>query len=251
MFESTLAAQGLDHHSRKLTAFYVAVLAHFSVFAAVAAASFLDVRMPKGPELPIPAFIVIQLPPTDTDFWHPPAPAQPPPKKGGSEASHAIALPPPIVIPKSTPEHTASPAPPAVDSDTPTGPGDSGPGDTNGSPYGVPGGAGTDPGGVGVGDGPTGPVAITTEMARPQLLRKIDPIYPATARSARIGGRVTIEAVIGLEGSVEAAQIVGSTSSLFDDAALDAVRQWRYRPATLNGSPVRVYLRVIVDFTLR
>jgi protein TonB len=251
MFESTLAAQGLDHRSRIQMAFIVAVLAHVGVLAVVAGASFLDVGMPKGPELPIPAFIVIERPPTDTDFWRRPAPAQPPPKRGGSETSHAIALPPPIVVPKSTPETIPAPAPPIVESDTPIGPDGSGPGDDNGSPNGVPGGTGTDPGSGGPGEGLGGPVAITAEMTPPQLLRKIDPIYPATARSARIGGRVTIEAVIGLDGSVEASQIVGSTSPLFDDAALDAVRQWRYRPAMLNGSPVRVYLRVVVDFVLR
>jgi protein TonB len=249
MFESTLAAQGLDHRSRIQMAFTVAVLAHLGVLAVVAAASFWNVPMPQGPEIP-----VIFLPPESIPvekFWRPPKPERPAPPKGGGGTTHAIALPPPIVVPKSPPETIPAPAPPTVESDTPIGTDGSGPGDKNGSPYGVPGGTGTDPGADGPGVGPGGPVAITAEMTPPQLLRKFEPVYPATARMARIGGRVTIEAVIGLDGSVEASQIVGSTSPLFDDAALDAVRQWRYRPATMNGNPVRVYLRVVVDFVLR
>jgi TonB family protein len=57
--------------------------------------------------------------------------------------------------------------------------------------------------------------------------------------------------VIGLDGGVESAEVLASTNPLFDRAAADAVRKWRYRAATMNGAPVRVYFTVVVDFVVR
>jgi protein TonB len=88
-------------------------------------------------------------------------------------------------------------------------------------------------------------------MVRPVLLTKVQPDYPKVARQARLEGKVTVQAVIGLDGSVESVEVMRSTSSLFEGAALDAVRQWKYRPATMGGQPVRVYFVVEVGFVLR
>jgi protein TonB len=60
---------------------------------------------------------------------------------------------------------------------------------------------------------------------------------------------VILEAVISENGNVEGVKVLASRG-LLDQAAIDAVRQWRYRPATLNGKPVRVYFTVTVDFVL-
>jgi protein TonB len=88
-------------------------------------------------------------------------------------------------------------------------------------------------------------------MVRPLLLVKVEPSYPLAARRAGLSGRVTVSAVIGLEGGVESAEVLASSNPLFDQAALDAVRKWRYRPATMNGRPVRVFFTVVVDFVVR
>ena len=88
-------------------------------------------------------------------------------------------------------------------------------------------------------------------MVRPVLLHKVQPEYPNVARRIRLEGRVTVQAVIGLDGSVESVEILRSSSPLFDDAALGAVKQWTYRPATMGGQPVRVYFVVEVGFVLR
>ena len=88
-------------------------------------------------------------------------------------------------------------------------------------------------------------------MVRPVLLVKVEPVYPEVARRAGLSGKVTVSAVIGLEGGVESAEVLASTNPLFDRAALDAVRKWRYRPATMSGRPVRVYFTVVVDFLVR
>jgi protein TonB len=76
------------------------------------------------------------------------------------------------------------------------------------------------------------------------------PVYPAAARAARLEGTVIIEAIIAADGTVRDARVLRSIP-LLDRAALDAVRQWRYRPTTLNGTPVEVVMTVTLTFTIR
>lgn len=82
----------------------------------------------------------------------------------------------------------------------------------------------------------------------PELLRRVDPQYPEAARKARIEGVVILDAVIAASGEVEEVRVLRSAGKLLDDAAARALRQWTYRPATLNGRAVRVLLTVTVDF---
>jgi protein TonB len=79
------------------------------------------------------------------------------------------------------------------------------------------------------------------------LVRKIEPEYPAIARQARIQGQVVLEAVIAKDGTVQNLHVV-SGHPLLVDAALAAVRRWRYRPYLLNGVPVEVETTVTVTF---
>jgi protein TonB len=81
----------------------------------------------------------------------------------------------------------------------------------------------------------------------PHKIRDVAPVYPAIAHSARIGGTVQVEATVGPDGKVVDARIVQSVP-LLDQAALDAVQQWQYEPATQNGKPVPVVMRVNVKF---
>jgi protein TonB len=94
-------------------------------------------------------------------------------------------------------------------------------------------------------------VYLTGDMVRPVLLSRVEPSYPQVARRAGLGGRVTVRAVIAEDGSVDTVEVLASTNSLFNEAAVDAVRKWRYRPARMNGGPVRVYFSVVVDFLVR
>ena len=82
-------------------------------------------------------------------------------------------------------------------------------------------------------------------------VKKVDaaPVYPAIAQSARVEGVVILEAVIDVQGRVESARILRSIP-LLDQAALDAVRQWRFTAARLNGDAVPVVMTVTVNFTL-
>ena len=92
------------------------------------------------------------------------------------------------------------------------------------------------------------PVRIGGQIKSPTKVKDVKPVYPAIAQSARVDGRVTIEATIGTDGKVSDAKVVQSIP-LLDQAALDAVRQWEYTPTLLNGVPVPVLVTVSINFT--
>ena len=94
-----------------------------------------------------------------------------------------------------------------------------------------------------------GPVTVGGKVRAPQLLREVKPAYPSLARAARIQGTVKIEAILSADGTVRDARVV-SGHPLLLAAALDAVRQWLYRPTVLNDVPVEVKLAIDVNFTL-
>ena len=89
--------------------------------------------------------------------------------------------------------------------------------------------------------GVTPPVAIETGA----------PAYPELARRAHMEGVVVLEAIIGADGSVRDVRVVRGVSPLLDPAALEAVKRWRYRPASIDGRHVAVYLKVVLTFSLR
>lgn len=93
------------------------------------------------------------------------------------------------------------------------------------------------------------PFAVGGRIAMPQRLVHAQPVYPAIARVGHVQGTVEISIVIDTRGNVERAQIVKSIPQL-DRAALDAVRQWKYAPTVVNGTPVPVTMVVQVAFTL-
>ncbi len=88
------------------------------------------------------------------------------------------------------------------------------------------------------------------EVRQPVKIHDAAPLYPAIAQSARVQGIVIIQATVGVDGQVIDASVLRSVP-LLDEAALAAVRQWRYTPTRLNGAPVAVVMTVTVNFTLR
>ena len=92
------------------------------------------------------------------------------------------------------------------------------------------------------------PLRVGGQIQAPRKIKDVQPVYPATAQSARVAGAVTIEATIGPDGKVIDAKVVRSVP-LLDQAALDAVRQWEYLPTLLNGVPVPVLVTVTINFT--
>lgn len=96
---------------------------------------------------------------------------------------------------------------------------------------------------------PSRPVPVGGDVQMAKVLRKVIPEYPALARSARISGVVRLIGIIGKDGTIQNLQLV-SGHPLLARAAMEAVRQWVYKPTLLNGMPVEVIAPIEVNFTL-
>jgi protein TonB len=86
-------------------------------------------------------------------------------------------------------------------------------------------------------------------MLEGNLIRRVQPIYPPLARSARIQGAVILAAVISKAGTIDDLRVVSGHPMLVR-AAIDAVSQWRYRPYILNNEPIEVETQITVNFFL-
>jgi protein TonB len=184
----------------------------------------------------------------------PPPPPPPPPAAAPVKIVKQIqtdivngALRTPTKIPQKIQMIKEDEAPPAMASS----------GVVGGVPGGIPGGQ---MGGVIGGIISSTPVAVP-KVATPQrvrvsagvtsglLVRRVNPVYPPLARQARIQGQVVLRAQIGKDGSIQNLQLVSGHPMLVQ-SALDAVKQWKYKPYLLNGEPVEVDTEVLVNFTL-
>jgi protein TonB len=94
---------------------------------------------------------------------------------------------------------------------------------------------------------PAAPLPIGGAVSVAQLIKSVPPEYPAIARSQRVSGKVQIDALIDAEGNVAAVNVL-SGPTLLHRAATDAVKRWKYKPATLNGEPTSMHLTVTVEF---
>ncbi len=93
------------------------------------------------------------------------------------------------------------------------------------------------------------PIKVGSNIKGPTRIKAVPPVYPAEAAASKTQGVVVIEATINAAGVVSDARVVRSVP-IFDQAALDAVRQWRYNPTFVNGLAVPVIITVTVNFSL-
>jgi protein TonB len=192
----------------------------------------------------------------------PPPPPPPPPPPAATPVQRVVRpvarliqagrLTAPTAIPKDIKIFKEEEAPPDVGM---------GVGVVGGVPGGVPGGqAGGVLGGIigGVADSnlPPPPKAAPPQRVRvggnvqqAKLINMVRPVYPPLAKQARIQGTVRLQAIIDRQGNVVQLEVL-SGHPLLVNAALDAVRQWRYQPTLLNGEPVEVVTTVDVVFSL-
>jgi TonB family protein len=101
-------------------------------------------------------------------------------------------------------------------------------------------------------DATTGRRAVTSgsdDRSATRLLHRVEPVYPPEARAQQIQGAVTLDVQIGGEGAVHNIEVVEGNPVLAE-AAVQAVRQWRYRPYSVDGHPVQMQTRVTIRFTL-
>ena len=94
------------------------------------------------------------------------------------------------------------------------------------------------------------PFRVGGDVKAPIVINRVEPIYPEEARKARITGIVIVEATISREGVVKNVQVLKPLPFGLDQAAVDAVKQWTFKPATFNGQPVDVLFNLTVNFQL-
>lgn len=92
-------------------------------------------------------------------------------------------------------------------------------------------------------------IQVSGGVSQGFLIQQVRPAYPAVAIAARVQGPVVLNALISRGGTIENLRLM-SGHPMLAQAAIDAVRQWRYRPYLLNGEPVEVETQITVNFTL-
>jgi TonB family protein len=92
-------------------------------------------------------------------------------------------------------------------------------------------------------------LTVSSEKMSHNLLNKVVPVYPPAAKKAKIQGKVVLDAVIGTDGNVENLRVISGPPEL-QQSALDAVRQWTYKPYLLNGDPVEVETTINIIYNL-
>jgi protein TonB len=96
---------------------------------------------------------------------------------------------------------------------------------------------------------PKAPIRVGGKVREPQAIHRVEPGYPPLARQTHVQGAVLIDAILDENGNVVEMKII-SGHPLLIEAAMDAVRQWKYQPTYLNDQPVAVQMNITVTFRL-
>ena len=94
------------------------------------------------------------------------------------------------------------------------------------------------------------PLRVGGDVHAPLVIEKVDASYTEEARNARINGIVILEVVVGRDGLVKDASVIKPLPFGLNQAALDAVKQWKFKPGTLDGNPVDVIFNIVINFRL-
>ncbi len=245
MFDVVSALEGRKRRKRlRFIGFSAAI--HLLVFGTIVAASLWQVG-DIDPANVIRIVFVPDPPPLGPAGGGGRPPGDPPHRNPPQHGAPAPPMVQPSAISTSLP-----PVLPSMDVEPLPG---NGPAATGQNPAAGPGGGDPDSPclpGADCGHGPSGTIYQPGGNVRaPVGISQPEPKYPGPAQVTHQQGVVILQAIIGTDGSVENVGVLKSAAPLLDEAALEAVRRWRYTPATLNGRAVRVFLTVTVNFTLR
>lgn len=97
---------------------------------------------------------------------------------------------------------------------------------------------------------PDAPLRVGGDVKAPVVLERVEPRYPEDARAARVAGIVILEVVIDRNGNVKNPRVLKPLPFGLDQSAVDAVRQWKFLPGTVNGEPVDVIFNLTINFML-
>ncbi len=98
---------------------------------------------------------------------------------------------------------------------------------------------------------PEGPILVGGDVKPPERVYSPQPAYTEIARRARVQGVVIVQAIIDKQGNVTNVKVLKGLPMGLEEAAVDAIKQWKFKPATLNGKPVTVYYNLTVNFKLQ
>ena len=251
MFETAVVHAQARRPQQRVGLFTASVALHSAVAIAAIAISIQSISFPTSAPNQIEIFTpMVPLPMTGGGGAVKPATPEPP--KPQPAAQQQITAPPQPTAPTTVPD-----AVPTVASSAEPGPIGTGPVGTGSGPVGT--GIGEGPGpGTGIGEGPGIGDAVPDVIFQPGadvrsavVLSRVQPGYPPIALRARLGGLVTVHCVIDRNGRIRDPQVIRSTSSMFDQAAVDAVKQWTFAPGTMHGKAVDTYFELTVTFAVR
>ena len=97
---------------------------------------------------------------------------------------------------------------------------------------------------------PAAPLPIGGDVKQAKLISSVAPVYPVLAKNQHVSGNILVDALIDANGRVTTMKVV-SGPTLLHQAAMDALKQWKYQPATLDGKPVAMHLTVTLQFRLQ
>ena len=245
LFQSLIVAHPASAAGRKSATLAASVTVHALLVAAIVIVPllFYDV-IPQPSESLLKAFFVA---PAEIA----PAPPPPPPPAPALRAAIKAPAPVPSVAPATFTAPIETPNEIRQEESIELGFGVEG-----GVPGGVEGGV---PGGVlgGIVGGamaeappPVKVVRVGGNLVAPKTIKKVTPEYPELARAARLSAVIIMEAQVDTHGAVKSVNVLRG-HPLFDEAAMTAVKQWRYRPLLLNGEPTEFILTVTIAFNLQ
>jgi protein TonB len=244
MFETTVVESKKQKVGiQKLMTLPVSVAIHVVVVVGLVVGTIWTVEFPMNSPAQVAQYSVAAAPP-------PPPPPPPPPK-----AATATQVVKPVEVPKNIQEMAPSVVPEKV---VPVATPATSAGVVGGVEGGVEGGV---PGGVvgGVIGGviteapppkQDAPLRVGGDVKAPVVLNRVEPQYPEVARKARISGIVIVECTISKGGDVTDIHVLKPLPFGLDQAAVDAVKRWKFKPGTLNGQPVDVIFNLTVNFKL-
>ncbi len=223
----------------------ISLAAHTAVITAVIVMSVTSLSLPTRAPREMPLFtgvlpVVIPPPLGVRTAPHPTsaAPAQRPPARTAPNL---------VTAPDRIPDTIAPVGPSNGDALAPAGnPATTGYGDPNGVPGGVD---------TAVPQPVTATVAPEPQVYQPGgevhgpiALHRVDPLYPRAALISHLPGQVVLLCIVDKSGQIRDAHVVSSTMSIFDQPALEALRQWRFAPGIFRGQPVDTWFELTVAF---